>query len=269
MPFLANSRYLWRVWRANARASFIREMEFRANFFLGILRQGLWLAAFIFLLEIIFSHTESIAGWQKPEALIILALSRIVEGIMDTFFTRNIADLPTIVQKGSFDFYLTKPSPVLFYTSFKQFYLHSTIGHISGGLAVFLYALSQLDHQPNLSAWLIMILLVMTGLIIFYSLLILLASLVFYIERLEALWSFLQLMTEPLTVPFDVFPTTPRLALTYALPLAFIVFVPAQAITGRLQMWQLPIAFALAAIFLILANLAWRAGLRRYSSASS
>ena len=109
----------------------------------------------------------------------------------------------------------------------------------------------------------------MTGLIIFYSLLILLASLVFYIERLEALWSFLQLITEPLTVPFDVFPTTPRLALTYALPLAFIVFVPAQAITGRLQLWQLPTAIALAAIFLILANLAWRAGLRRYSSASS
>jgi len=200
MPFLANSRYLWRVWRANTRASLIREMEFRSNFFLGILRQGLWLAAFIFMIETIFSHTQSIAGWQKPEALIILALSRIVEGIMDTFFTHNIADLPSIVQKGSFDFYLTKPSPVLFYTSFKQFYLHSTIGQIGGGLATFLYALSQLNYQPNLNAWLIMILLVMTGLIIFYSLLILLASLVFYIERLEALWSFLQLITEPLFI---------------------------------------------------------------------
>lgn len=269
MPFLANSLYLWQVWRANARASLIREMEFRSNFFLGVLRQVLWLGAFIFLIETIFTHTQSIAGWQKPEALIILALSRIIEGILDTFIERNIADLPSIVQKGNFDFYLTKPVPVQFYTAFKQFYLHNTIGHIGGGLATFVYALTQLTYQPHLGTWLLMITLIAAGLVIFYSLLILLASLVFFVERLEALWSFLQLMTEPLTVPFDVFPPTPRLALTYALPLAFIVFVPAQAITGRFQMWQLPTAIALAAIFLLLANLAWRAGLRRYSSASS
>lgn len=269
MPFLDSSRYLWRVWRANARASLIREMEFRSNFFLGVLRQALWLGAFIFLIEIIFTHTQSIAGWQKPEALVIIALSRIIEGIMDTFFSRNIADLPDIVQKGNFDFYLTKPVPVQFYTAFKQFYLHNTIGHIGGGLLTFIYALTQFSESPAITSWLIMVLLILVGLTIFYSLIIMLASLVFFIERLEALWSFLQLLTEPLTVPFDVFPVGPRLALTYVLPLAFIVFVPAQAITGRFQLWQLPTAIALAAIFLLLANLAWRAGLRRYSSASS
>jgi ABC-type uncharacterized transport system permease subunit len=42
-----------------------------------------------------------------------------------------------------------------------------------------------------------------------------------------------------------------------------------QALTGRLALWQVPVAIAIAAIFLTLANLAWRAGLRRYSSASS
>jgi ABC-2 type transport system permease protein len=77
------------------------------------------------------------------------------------------------------------------------------------------------------------------------------------------------MFTEPLTVPFDIFPRAPRLAITYLLPLAFIVFVPAQAITGRLDWWQLPMGIGIAIIMLALSRLSWQAGIRRYSSASS
>lgn len=268
MPSLASS-HLWRVWRANARASLIREMEFRANFFLGIIRQLLWLAAFIFLIEMIFRNTQSLAGWSKAEVLVILALSRIIEGTIDTLFSRNIADLPELVQRGTFDFNLLKPGPVQFYTAFRRFHFHNVIGHLSAGLITFAYAVTQLDQVPEPTHWLLLGSLIAVSLVIFYSLLILLASLVFFVERLQAIWSFLQLVTEPLTVPFDIFPRAPRIALTYALPIAFIVFVPAQALTGRLALWQLPVALLMAALFLTLANLAWRAGLKRYSSASS
>ncbi|MGH9857853.1 MAG: ABC transporter permease, partial [Acidobacteriota bacterium] len=222
----------------------------------------------LLMIEVIFRNTQSLAGWGKPEMLVILALSRFVEGTMDTLFSRNIAELPHIVMTGQFDLNLLKPGSAQFYTAFRRFHFHN-IGNIVGGIGLLIYAVSQLPTIPSMSSWLLFMCLIFTSLLIFYSLLILVASLVFRLERLESMWGFLTLFTEPLTIPFDIFPRGPRIVLTYLLPLAFVVFVPAQALTGRLAWWQAPVAIGMAAAFFILANLTWQAGLRRYSSASS
>lgn len=267
MPSLV-SNHLWKVWKSSTRASLVREMEFRANFIAGLIRQGLWLLIFVFLVKTIFQNTERLAGWEQSEVLTIVALSRILEGIINSLFAHNIMELPELVRQGKFDFHLTKPVPAQFYTAFRRTGIDN-IGNLTAGTILLIFSLAA-NHTPvTLSDALFFILLSVAGIIIYYSLLILAASLVFVLERLEFLWGFHILMSEPLTVPFDIFPRLPRLALTYILPLAFIVFVPAQALTGRLSWWQVPVALLIAAAFLLLANLAWRAGLRRYSSASS
>lgn len=269
MQFLDNSFHLWRIWRANARASVTREMAFRGNFILSIIRQLLWAGAFLFLIEIIFQNTDALGGWSKPEILIILALSRIVEGIMDTMFSRNIADFPTQINEGKFDFNLLKPGPAQFHTAFKRLHIHNIIGGIASGLAILAYAIVQIDPLPGLVSWITFIVLVSLAITIFYSLLILVASLAFFLERLQTMWSFINLFTEPLTAPFNIFPRKVEVSLTFILPLAFVVFVPAQTITGHPEPWHLPVAILVTIVFLTLANLAWAAGLRRYSSASS
>jgi len=268
MRLLDNSRHLLRVWRANARTSIVREMEFRSNFVLGIIRQGSWVAAFIFMVEIIFHNTASLNGWSKPEVLVILSLSRMIEGLIDIFVSRNIAMLPQTVQKGELDLFLVKPLPVQFAVAFQKFHFYN-LGNVAAGIILFVYALATAGTLPSPTAWFQFLALVAISLVIFYSFLILIASLVFFFERLEALYGFMTLFTEPLTVPFDIFPRTPRLLMTYVLPIAFIVFVPAQAITEKLAPWQLPVAAAVGLVFLLAANVAWRAGIRRYSSASS
>ncbi len=246
----------------------IRDMAFRGNFIMSLIRQILWLLVFIFLIEVIFRNTQTLSGWNQAEVLVVLALSRLIEGIINVLFSNNIMKLPDIVRKGTFDFYLTKPVPAQFYMAFHDFVFQS-MGNVIVGILLLIYATIHLQHIPSLAAWLIFILLAGLGISVYYSLLILVASLVFFIERLEALWGFNVMFSEPLTVPFDIFPRTPRITLTYLLPIAFVVFVPAQSLTGRLAWWQVPVAVGIALLFLLLANLAWRAGLRRYSSASS
>src|SRR5687768_4065641 len=106
MQFLDNSRHLWRVWKASTRASIVREMEFRTNFWAGIIRQILWLLVFVFFIEVIFQNTDQLAGWQRFEVLIVLALSRVIEGTINLLFAQNIMELPETVREGRFDFYL-------------------------------------------------------------------------------------------------------------------------------------------------------------------
>ena len=268
MPFLDNSRHLARVWWSGTRSNVIREVEFRSNFILGLLRQLVWLGIFIFTIEIIFQQTESLAGWSQAEVLIVLALSRLIEGLMNTLFTDNIMSIPPAVQRGTFDFYLTKPVPVQFYTTLRDASIYS-LGNVVAGIVLLGYALTQLPSAPLLLSSLAGVALAVMGIVIFYSLLMTVVSFVFFLERLEALWGFVHLFSEPLTVPFDIFPRYPRLAITYLLPLAFVVFVPAQALTGHLAWWQFPVAVLITLFLLLLSNAMWRAGLRRYTSASS
>lgn len=268
MLFLDSSRHVLRAWRAIIRASFTREAEFRANFLFGILRQVLWLISFIFFIDVIFQNTSNLAGWSKADVLVVLALSRLIEGLINSFFSGNLAELPWTVQSGEFDFFVVKPLPVQLYTAFRKVNLYN-LGNLAGGLALLLYALSLRAHAVSGTQVVLGCIFAALGLTIYYCIMIITASLVFYFERLEAVYALSSLYTEPLTVPFTVFPRAPRLALTYFLPLAFVVFVPAQAVTGRLSWGYVPIGIAMAVIFLILANLAWRAGLRKYSSASS
>lgn len=268
MPFLANSRHLGRFWLAAVRASFVREMEFRANFWLGITRNLFWLGIFLLQIEVMFSHTATLAGWSKADVLTILAMSRIIEGLMNTFFGNNIAELPNLVQTGRFDFYLLKPLPAQFNVSFGHFSLYQ-LGSVMAGFILLFYASFLRQSFPHLTNWLTLLFFASLGLLIYYSLLVLISSLVFFLERLEALWGYITLMTEPLTVPFNIFPRPVQNALTYIIPLAFLVFIPAQSLAGTLTIWHALLALFLTGIFFTLANLAWRAGLRRYSSASS
>jgi ABC-2 type transport system permease protein len=257
-----------RVWLASTRASVVREMEFRANFVMGIIRQMLWLGVFIFMTDVIFRNVQTLAGWSQPEALIIIALSRIIEGLMNTLFTANIMELPERVRRGDFDWHLIRPLPTLFYTSFRRTSIEN-IGNLLGGFGLLLYALHQLTTSVSIINILSLLVLAVSGITIYYAILIIVSTLVFVLDRLEFLWGFNVLLSEPLTVPFDIFPRAPRAVLTYLIPLAFIVFVPAQAITGRLASWHIALSLVFAVVFLMLAHLAWKAGLRRYSSASS
>lgn len=268
MPFLDNSLHLWRVWLAVIRTSLVREMEFRTNFFLGVIRQFAWLGAFVLMIQTIFAHTNSLAGWSKPQMLILLSLSRLIEGLMETLFINNFADLPQTIQKGTFDFLLTKPLPAQWQAAFKRITIYN-FGNVLAGTILLVYAL--VNYHPFLTFTTVVatIFLGLIGMSLYYSVLIITASLGFWLERFQAFWAINHLISEPLTIPFDIFPRTMRIPLTYILPIAFVVFVPAQALTGRLHVWQIPVAILIAAIFLLLANAVWRAGLRRYSSASS
>jgi len=268
MPFRDSSKHLLRVYRAAIRSSIVREMEFRANFVLGLIRQIGWLFIFILMIKTVFAHTSSLSGWNESEVLIILALSRLIEGGLNMIVSRNISEIPNNIQQGTFDFILLRPVPSQFGAAFRRVNIHQ-LGNLLAGIILLIYALARLSFTPSLLAILFFIIAAASGIIIFYSLLIMVVSLAFWLERFEGFWAFMYIFTEPLTVPFDIFPRYPRLALTYLLPLAFVVFVPAQALTGRLNAAYLPVGIALSFIFLVLANLAWRAGLRRYSSASS
>ncbi|MBA2470678.1 MAG: ABC-2 family transporter protein, partial [Chloroflexia bacterium] len=60
-----------------------------------------------------------------------------------------------------------------------------------------------------------------------------------------------------------------RAALTYILPMALVSTLPAQALTRGVNVGAFALAASASLAMVVVANLAWRGGVRRYTSATS
>jgi ABC-2 type transport system permease protein len=69
--------------------------------------------------------------------------------------------------------------------------------------------------------------------------------------------------------PVGVYPGWLRYTVTFLVPVAFAVTVPAEAVTSRLEGRTLLLSLAFAAALFALARWFWRFGLRHYSGASA
>jgi ABC-2 type transport system permease protein len=66
-----------------------------------------------------------------------------------------------------------------------------------------------------------------------------------------------------------IYPSWLRIGLTFLVPVAFAVTVPAEALTARLTPLTLGLAVGMAVLALLAARWFWHLGLRHYSGASA
>ena len=69
--------------------------------------------------------------------------------------------------------------------------------------------------------------------------------------------------------PVSIYPGWLRFGVTFVVPLAFAITVPAEAITSRLEWSTVGIAIGFAAVLFVFTRWWWGFGLRRYSGASA
>jgi ABC-2 type transport system permease protein len=67
----------------------------------------------------------------------------------------------------------------------------------------------------------------------------------------------------------SVYPGWLRGALTFVIPLAFAVTVPAEAISDRIEWWWLVAAVAVTLVSLVGCRAIWKWGIKNYSGASA
>jgi len=69
--------------------------------------------------------------------------------------------------------------------------------------------------------------------------------------------------------PVGIYPGWLRYSVTFLVPIAFAVTVPAEALTSRLDWETLVLAIVFAVVLFGFTRWFWRFGLRRYSGASA
>jgi ABC-2 type transport system permease protein len=110
---------------------------------------------------------------------------------------------------------------------------------------------------------------VLLGVLTIYCFWLLLSIGAFWIVRLEFIVELFEGVYQAARWPVGIYPVGLRVLLTFLVPLAFAVTVPAQAITGLATGRTLLAAVAFTAALTAVTRWAWKQGLRHYSGASA
>ena len=258
----------FRVTVALLKNNLIREMEFRANFFLWFLIQIIWVGLQILIVQTLFQYTDNIYGWTKPEMFLLIGMFRVARGVFDFFVYINLTDLPESINTGNFDHSLTKPISPLYLASFRR-HQYNQVGTFISGIGFIVYAWQALNFSLTLLNFLMLGTLIMSGFLAFYSLILIVSTLSFFLKKLSAIGSFHDIVNTILRYPVDLLLGNRNGANLFLLPLTIIATIPAKIVLGKLGPSFLVFEAIAVTLFFLAAYFFWKFSLKRYSSASS
>jgi ABC-2 type transport system permease protein len=250
------------------RIGVLNDLQYRANFWLQLLQSAIQLGTGVAVLGLVFSQTPALNGWSQPELLAVMGVHILMGGVIGAVIQPAMERLRRDIREGTFDFVLTKPEDVQVLSSIREIRIWQAVDVIVG-LVILGFALGQLRESLGVvEAAAFGAALVLGGLMI-YSFWLAITTVAFWIVRIDEIAELFQGLYQSGRWPVTIYPDWLRASLTFLVPIAFAVTVPAEALTSRLT----PETFVLAGAFGIVALLASRAffrfGLRHYSGASA
>lgn len=223
---------------------------------------GLW---------IMFSTIDTLGGFGLAEIALLYGASGIGIGVADTLIG-SVERIGVYVRTGRLDQMLTKPVPLLVQVCADQFTLRR-LGRITQASVVFAWAAAYVDWTPSRVA--VAVLMAISSTVIFFGLFVGFSCIQFWTtDSAEFANAFTYGGNTITQYPMTIFPRELTVSLTFVLPIAFVNWYPCLYLLGRDDPFGLPgwLQFCspvAAAVTLGAALLAWRTGVRHYTSTGS
>jgi ABC-2 type transport system permease protein len=257
-------KLFWHFFRIGA----LNELQYRVNFVVQLFQSLLALGTGLVGLALVFSHTTALAGWSRAELLVVMGVHLFMGGVIQMSIQPNMARLMGEIHDGTFDFALVKPVDSQVMVSVREVRIWQSVDVLMGAL-VMGWAVTQLGRAVGAWQAVGFTAALLCGAAMIYSFWLMLTTGAFWVVRMENIIELFQGVYQAGRWPVSIYPDWLRTGLTFLVPIAFAVTVPAEALTNRLNTQTLGLAAALAVALLLLARGVWRRGLRAYSGASA
>jgi ABC-2 type transport system permease protein len=255
------------LYLAMFKASFISDLEYRANFFSRILTDIFWYIAQVVTFEVIYQHTKKIGDWGVEEMRVFLGLLFVIDAIYMIVIHENLENISEKVRKGDLDLLLAKPVNSQFMLTLQKANT-AIFGNLIIGSAWLIYALNGLEQfNPLKLLWLIV--LVPASLCVLYSMRFMFSASAVIFTRSENLqflwWQVYRLGMRPdsMYVPYI------KYVLLTIIPVGVIISIPARALLNPPEFSYLLWPLVLAPLLIYGTSRFWKYALKFYSSASS
>jgi ABC-2 type transport system permease protein len=243
-------------------------LAYRADTLVNILLNLMWLGWELLSLSIIFSNTETIGGWDFGELIALLGVFRLVHTLMIALIWPNTEKFNQSIRDGSMDYTLLQPVNSMFLVTFSRITVWRAWDLVLATILIVVGINLSGDTTTPLNI-LTFILLAISGGIVIYSLWIVLIALTFWFTKFDNNVTILQALLDAGRYPVTVYPVWLRILVTFIIPIAVATTVPLQALRGELSPSHALMFIVIGIMSFLVASQVWKAGLKRYSGASS
>ena len=250
------------------RVGMMNEVQYRINFFVQLVQSLLTIATGLTALALVFSHTDELGGWSKPQLLAVMGVFTMVGGLIRTVIQPNMQRVVEDVREGRLDFALTKPADAQVLVSVRDVRFWQ-LTDVIVGLVVLIVALVQIGDTVSVRDLAVFVGVLLVGLVTIYCFWLMLASASFWLIRMNEVQELFDGIYRAGQYPVGIYPGWLKYGLTFLVPLAFAITVPSEAVTGRLTWQAVAVAGATTVGMIVFSRWFWRRGLRRYDGASA
>jgi ABC-2 type transport system permease protein len=250
------------------RIGVLNEMQYRVNFFIQLLQSFISVATGLIGLSLVFGQVDTLAGWSRPELLAVMGVHLLMGGVIRSVIQPNMERLMDDVRNGTLDFALTKPADAQTLVSVREFRFWQLVDVIVGGVVIG-FAFFQLKESLGFLQLLGFLAALIMGGIMLYCVWLMVTTISFWVIRVQDISNLFEGLYAAGRWPVGIYPDWLRTGLTFLVPVAFAVTIPAEALTNRLTSASLLFAFGMTLVFIVLSRGLWRLGLSNYSGASS
>jgi len=246
----------------------LNELQYRVNFVVQLFQSLIALVVGLVVLALVYAHTSELNGWSKSQLLCVLGIQILMGGAIKTYIQPNMTRLLADVREGKLDYALTKPEDAQVLVSVREVRIWQAVDLVSGS-AVLAVGLSELTTSVGMLDALAFGVALVLGAVMIYCVWLVIATCSFWVVNMEHAVELFDGVFATGRFPVGIYPGWLRYSVTFLVPVAFAVTVPAEALTSRLGWHTLVFEAAFAAALFAGTRWFWRIGVRNYTGASA
>jgi ABC-2 type transport system permease protein len=246
----------------------MNELQYRVNFVVQLLQSAITLGVALAVLFLVYSHTDHLNGWSQAELLCVFGIQIAMVGVIRTLVQPNMLRVMDEVREGTFDYALTKPEDAQVLASVREVRVWQVMDVVSGAV-VLGFGLSRITTDVGLLDAAAFAVALLLGAVMLYCFWLVVTTGAFWVVNMWHVVELFDGVFQTGRFPVGIYPLWLRFGVTFLVPVAFAVTVPAEALTSRLEWQTLAMAAGFATVLFTFTRWFWRIGLRRYSGASA
>jgi ABC-2 type transport system permease protein len=250
-----------------AKISLMQQLEYRANFVIGVSAECCWLCTKLLYAFIVHRTGSEIGGLSPDQITLFIGTFIILTALYTGLFMNNLGYIPWRVRQGELDLMLIKPISTQFHLTMREVDFAIPIPNIIGGIITVWISWSRIGLEAGFANIVAYILLILMGTVLAYSFFLLPCLLTFWTVKVRALVEIVYNFWDFNSMPMQIYGKLLQRLGVFLIPIFVIANFPVMALFNNLSplhfVWGLLAPLGL----FIIANRMFNAAVKRYSSA--
>ncbi|MDA1359956.1 ABC-2 family transporter protein [Glycomyces luteolus] len=245
-------------------AQFRSITEYPADFWTMISVALVQQAAQLAFIAVIFAQITTLGGWGFPEMLLLIGFMVLTDSVTEVGWD-GMWRVGRMIVDGGLDYAVVRPVPVMMQIGASAIGMQSAANLTTGAAMI---AIGWGGAGIALSMIPAALLLFLCAVVVQLTIITTMNCANFWLKGPSPIFAWLTAQTQETATrfPLTIYPRAVRALLTWAVPLAFVNYIPVRILTGDLPAWWLAIPPGVALVLFAVAALVAKAGLRRYES---